>query len=152
MIISKSHFGEPIHENRLIRNRVVRVLHRMIRHGTTRSLARGPFESHVVSTFRRHLRVLLHLSDNLKLSHPILVKQHKCIYIKHRSLMITATHCVLKGENIRDADVASDLPRVTLYSPHRPKMNDILVFENLKTDRLMSLVRRLVIFNLITKL
>ena len=66
--------------------------------------------------------------------------------------MITATHCVLKGENIRDADVASDLPRVTLYSPHRPKMNDILVFENLKTDRLMSLVRRLVIFNLITKL
>ena len=59
--------------------------------------------------------------------------------------MITGTHCVRKGENIRDADVASDLPRVTLYSPDRPKMNDILVFENLKTDRLMSLVRRLVI-------
>ena len=67
MIISNSHCGEPIHEKRLIRNRVVRVLRRMIRHGTTRSLARGSFESHVVSTFRRHLRVLLHLSDNLKL-------------------------------------------------------------------------------------
>ena len=46
---------------------MVRVLRRMIRHGTTRSLARGSFESHVVSTFRRHLRVLLHLNDNLKL-------------------------------------------------------------------------------------
>ena len=68
MIISKSHCGEPIHENRLIRNRVVSVLRRMIRHGTTRSLARGSFESHVVSTFRHHLGVLLHLSENLKLS------------------------------------------------------------------------------------
>ena len=45
MIISKSHCGEPIHEKRLIRNRVVRVLRRMIRHGATRSLARGSFES-----------------------------------------------------------------------------------------------------------
>lgn len=53
--------------NRLIRNRVVRVLRRMIRHGTTRSLARGSFESHVVSKFRHHLRVSLHPSDNLKL-------------------------------------------------------------------------------------
>ena len=68
MTLSKSHCGEPIHENRLIRNRVVRVLSRMIRHGTTRSLSRGSFESHVVSTFRHHLRLLLHLSDNLKLS------------------------------------------------------------------------------------
>ena len=58
--------------------------------------------------------------------------------------MITATHCVLTGENIREADLASDLPRVTLWSPDRPKMNDILGFENLKTNRLMSLVRRLV--------
>ena len=65
MIISKSLCGEPIHEKRLIRNRVVRVLRRMIRHGATRSLARGPFESHVVTTFRHHLRVLLHQSDNL---------------------------------------------------------------------------------------
>ena len=47
---------------------MVRVLRRMIRHGATRSLARGSFESHVVSTFRHHLRVLLHPSDNLKLS------------------------------------------------------------------------------------
>ena len=68
MIISKSHCREPIHEMRLIRNRLVRVLRCIIRHGTTRSLARGPFESHVVSTFRHHLRVLLHQSDNLKLS------------------------------------------------------------------------------------
>ena len=68
------------------------------------------------------------------LNYSILVKQHKCIYIKHNSLVITATHCLLIGENIRESDVAS-LPRVTLKSPDRPKMNDILVLENLKTDR-----------------
>lgn len=79
--------------NRLIRNRVVRVLRRMIRHGTTRSLARGSFESHVVSKFRHHLRVSLHPSDNLKLFN--YHGKHKCIYIKHRSLVITATHCLL---------------------------------------------------------
>ena len=103
-------------------------------------LARVSFESHVVSTFRHHLLVLLHLTDNIKLSNNR--RQHKCIYIKHRSLVINATHCVLTGENIGEADVAS-LPRITLESPDRPKMNDVLVFENLKTDRLMSLVRRL---------
>ena len=74
-------------------------------------LARVSFESHVVSTFRHHLRVLLHLTDNIKLSNTR--RQHKCIYIKHRSLVINATHCVLTGENIGEADVAS-LPRVTL--------------------------------------
>ena len=74
-------------------------------------LARVCFESHVVSTFRQHLRVLLHLTDNIKLSNTR--RQHKCIYIKHRSPVINATHCVLTGENIGEADVAS-LPRVTL--------------------------------------
>ena len=48
------------------------------------------------------------------LNYPKLVKQHKCIYIKHSSLVISATHCVLIGEYIREAEVASDLPRVTL--------------------------------------
>lgn len=74
-------------------------------------LARVAFEPHVVSTFRHHLRVLLHPTDNIKLSNNR--RQHKCIYIKHRSLVINATHCVVTGKNIREADVAS-LPRVTL--------------------------------------
>ena len=133
MIISKSHCGEPIHENRLIRNRVVCDV-----------LSRVAFLNPMLF---QHFDVIyaFYYTWVTILNYPILVKQHECIYIKHRSLMITGTHCVRKGENIRDADVASDLPRVTLYSPDRPKMNDILVFENLKTDRLMSLVRRLVI-------
>ena len=47
------------------------------------------------------------------LNYSILVKQHKYIYIEHKSLVITATYCLLTGENIRESDVAS-LPRVTL--------------------------------------
>ena len=46
-----------------MKHRVVRVL-RCI---TTRPLARGSFESHVALTFRHHLRVLLHPTNNLKL-------------------------------------------------------------------------------------
>lgn len=113
MIISNSHCGEPIHEKRLIRNRVVRVLRRMIRHGTTRSLARGSFESHVISTFRHHLRVLLHPSENLKLCNTRETTQ-VYLYQTRESGDHCLTHCVLTGENIREADVASDLPRVTL--------------------------------------
>ena len=47
------------------------------------------------------------------LNYSILVKQHKCIYIEHKSLVITTRYCLLTGENIRESDVAS-LSRVTL--------------------------------------
>ena len=40
------------------------------------------------------------------LNYSILVKQQKGIYIRHKSLVITATHFLLTGENIREFDVA----------------------------------------------
>ena len=85
---------------------------------------RGSFESHVVSTFRHHSRVPLNPIDNL--NYPIILKKHV------GSLVITATHCRLRTEE-------------NIWKSDRPKINNVLVLENLNTDRLMSLVRRLVI-------
>ena len=100
-------------------------------------LWRGSFESHVVSTFRHHLRVLLHLSDNLKLSN---TRETTHVYL-HQT-QESGDHC---KEKILGKLMLLLSFLCNSVAPDRPKMNDILVFENLKTDRLMSLVRRLAI-------